>query len=93
MSIPCCIALTMLHGVPGLAAMTTYAAAEGNALTDRIGLVTDAPVPVLSYVIKVEAADGATLVQDQRMTVADFSYVGRSHRCWCGASAAKLACR
>jgi len=74
MSIPFCIALTLLRGVPSMAAMTTYDDAEVNALTERIDLVTDASVPVLSCVIEAEAADGVTLVQDQRMTTADFSY-------------------
>jgi hypothetical protein len=57
-----------------MAAMTTYDDAEVNALTERIELVTDATVPVLSCVIEAETADGARLVQDQRMTVADFAY-------------------
>lgn len=74
MSIPFCIALTLLRGTPSMAAMTTYDDAEVNALTERIELVTDATVPVLSCVIEAETADGARLVQDQRMTVADFAY-------------------
>ncbi len=74
MSIPFCIALTLLRGTPSMAAMTTYDDADVNALTDRIDLVTDDSVPVLSCVIEAETADGARVVQDQRMTVADFSY-------------------
>ncbi|WP_255440298.1 MmgE/PrpD family protein [Caenimonas sedimenti] len=74
MSIPFCIALTLLRGTPSMAAMTTYDDADVNALTDRIDLVTDDSVPVLSCVIEAETAAGARLVQDQRMTVADFSY-------------------
>ena len=74
MSIPFCIALTLLRGTPSMAAMTTYDDAEVNALTSRIALVTDDTVPVLSCVIEAETADGTWLVQDQRMTVADFSY-------------------
>lgn len=74
MSIPFCIALTLVRGTPSMAAMTTYDDADVNALSDRIDLVTDESVPVLSCVIEAETADGARLVQDQRMTVADFSY-------------------
>lgn len=74
MSIPFCIALTLLRGAPGTAAMTTYDDADVNALAERIDLVTDESVSVLSCVIEAETADGTQLVQDQRMTVADFSY-------------------
>jgi 2-methylcitrate dehydratase PrpD len=74
MSIPFCIALALVRGTPSMAAMTTYDDAEVNALGSRIELVTDASVPVLSCVIEAATADGAQLVQDQRMTVADFSY-------------------
>lgn len=74
MSIPFCIALTLVRGTPSMAAMTTYDDAEVNALGSRIELVTDASVTVLSCVIEAETADGAQLMQDQRMTVADFSF-------------------
>lgn len=74
MSIPFCIALTLLRGTPGMAAMTTYDDADVNDLARRIDLVTDESVSVLSCVIEAETTDGAQLVQDQRMTVADFSY-------------------
>jgi hypothetical protein len=57
-----------------MAAMTTYDDADVNALTDRIELVTDDTVPVLSCVIEAETVDGTRVMQDQRMTVADFSY-------------------
>ncbi|WP_418319738.1 MmgE/PrpD family protein [Piscinibacter sakaiensis] len=74
MSIPFCIALTLLRGTPTMAAMTTYGDAAVNDLSHRIELVTDEKVPVLSCVIEAETADGAWLLQDQRMTVADFAY-------------------
>jgi 2-methylcitrate dehydratase PrpD len=74
MSIPFCIALTLLRGTPSTAAMTTYDDAEVNALAGRIELVSDESVNVLSCVIEAETVDGARVVQDQRMTVADFSY-------------------
>lgn len=74
MSIPFCIALTLLRGTPSMAAMTTYDDAEVNAFAQRIELVTDDSVNVLSCVIEAETADGERLVQDQRMTTADFAY-------------------
>ena len=54
--------------------MRTWDEGGVKALTSRIALVTDDTVPVLSCVIEAETADGTWLVQDQRMTVADFSY-------------------
>ncbi|HQD83770.1 MAG TPA: MmgE/PrpD family protein, partial [Quisquiliibacterium sp.] len=74
MSIPFCIALTLLRGTPSMAAMTTYTDAEVNALTDRIDLISDESIAILSCVIEAELADGTQIVQDQRMTVVDFSY-------------------
>ncbi len=44
MSIPFCIALTLLRGTPSMAAMTTYTDADVNALTDRIDLISDESV-------------------------------------------------
>ena len=72
MSIPFCIALTLLRGTPSMAAMTTYTDAEVNALTDRIDLISDESIAILSCVIEAELADGTQIVQDQRMTVVDF---------------------
>jgi 2-methylcitrate dehydratase PrpD len=74
MSIPFCIALTLVRGTPSMAAMTTYDDAEVNALTERIDLVTDESVPVLSCVIEAGTGNGKPVVQNQRMTVADYSY-------------------
>ena len=74
MSIPFCIAATLLHGVPDMARMTTYDDREVNALIPRIQLVSDANVPALCCRIEVATADGRTLVQDQRMTTRDFAF-------------------
>jgi 2-methylcitrate dehydratase PrpD len=74
MSIPFCIATTLLHGVPDMARMTTYDDREVNALIPRIQLVSDASVPSLCCRIEVSTADARTLVQDQRMTTRDFAF-------------------
>lgn len=74
MSIPFCIALTLVHGVPDMKRMTTYDDPEVNALVDRITLSSDEIVPVLSAVIDVETEDGRRLTRDQRMTAEDYNY-------------------
>jgi 2-methylcitrate dehydratase PrpD len=74
MSIPFCIATTLLHGVPDMARMTTYGDREVNALIPRIQLVSDAGVPQLCCRIELTTSDGRALVQDQRMTTRDFAF-------------------
>ena len=74
MSIPFCIALTLVHGVPDMARMTTYDDAAVNGLVARVKLVPDANVPTLSAVLEAETVDGRRLVREQPMTPADFSY-------------------
>ena len=74
MSIPFCIATTLLHGVPDMARMTTYNDGDVNALTRRIRLVSDDGVPPLCCRIEIATADARTLVQDQRMTTRDFAF-------------------
>lgn len=74
MSIPFCIAATLLYGPPTSKRMTTYDDPAVNALIERVELVTDPSVPVLSAVIEAETADGTRHVREQRMTAADYSY-------------------
>jgi 2-methylcitrate dehydratase PrpD len=74
MSIPFCIAATLLYGVPDMKRMTTYDDPKVNELIGRIALVSDKKVATLSTVIEAETADGRTLLQDQRMTVRDYAY-------------------
>uniref|UniRef100_A0A8J4HEV6 MmgE/PrpD family protein 4 n=1 Tax=Acidicaldus sp. TaxID=1872105 RepID=A0A8J4HEV6_9PROT len=74
MSIPFCIATTLLHGAPDMRRMTTYDDPEVATLIRRIQLVPDPTVPVLSAVIEAETADFRCLVREQRMTPADYSY-------------------
>lgn len=74
MSIPFCIAVTLVHGIPDMRRMTTYDDPAVNGLVERIELVPDPEVPILSAVIEVETADGRRLVRDQQMTTEDYNY-------------------
>lgn len=74
MSVPFCIAATLIHGVPDMARMMTYDDAEIARLMPRIEVVTDPRVANLSTVIELVTEDGEILVQDQRMTAADYAY-------------------
>jgi 2-methylcitrate dehydratase PrpD len=74
MSIPFCIAATLLHGIPDMKRMTAYDDPAVNGLVGRIALVADAGVPILSAIIEVETEDGRRLVRDQRMTTEDYNY-------------------
>jgi 2-methylcitrate dehydratase PrpD len=74
MSIPFCIATTLVHGVPDMRRMTTYDDPRVSALIERVALVTDPSVPVLSAIIEAETADGRRHVREQRMTTDDYAY-------------------
>jgi 2-methylcitrate dehydratase PrpD len=74
MSIPFCIATTLLHGMPNMTRMTTYDDRDVNALIPRIELISDASVPTLCCRVEIATADGRTLMQDQRMTTRDFAF-------------------
>jgi 2-methylcitrate dehydratase PrpD len=73
MSIPFCIATTLIHGVPNMARMTTYDDPAVADLIRRTTLVSDPSVPTLSAVIEADTVSGA-VVQEQRMTPADYSF-------------------
>lgn len=74
MSIPFCIATTLLYGVPDLKAMTIYDDAQVGSLIPRITLEPDATVDKLCCVINVTLEDGSTLQREQRMTTDDYAY-------------------
>jgi len=74
MSIPFCIATTLLHGAPTTRHMTTYDDPAVNELVKRVELVSDPSIPTLSAVIEVETVDGRNHVREQRMTAADYAY-------------------
>ena len=74
MSIPFCIALTLVRGEPTLRAMTTYDDREVNALISRVELVPDEGVARLCCTIDAELADGGRLGVEQVMTTENFNY-------------------
>ena len=74
MSIPFCIAATLIYGIPDMKRMTTYDDAKLNGFIGRITLISDPSVPTLSCIIEADTADGRTLTQNQHMTTADFAY-------------------
>jgi len=74
MSIPFCIAVTLVHGIPNMRLMTTYDDPAVNGLVERIELVPDSEVPILSAVIEVKTVDGRQFMRDQRMTTEDYNY-------------------
>jgi hypothetical protein len=73
MSIPFCIATTLVHGVPTTRHMTTYDDPRVAGLIERITLVSDPAVPVLSAIIEADTSQGP-LTREQRMVPADYSY-------------------
>ncbi|RLA48125.1 MAG: MmgE/PrpD family protein 4 [Gammaproteobacteria bacterium] len=74
MSIPFCIANTLLHGSPSMQAMTTYADPAVNAMIPNIDLISDDNVATLCCTIEIDCEDGRSLLREQVMTFADFSY-------------------
>jgi 2-methylcitrate dehydratase PrpD len=74
MSIPFCIATTLVHGVPDMRRMTTYNDPAVNDLVNRVKLISDVAVPVLSAIIEVETTDARSHRRDQHMTAADYAY-------------------
>ncbi len=74
MSIPFCIATTLIHGAPTTRHMTTYDDPAVNDLIKCVELVSDPAIPILSAVIEAETPDGATHVREQRMTAVDYAY-------------------
>ncbi|WP_111735453.1 MmgE/PrpD family protein [Roseovarius amoyensis] len=74
MSIPFCIANTLLNGAPSMQAMTTYADPAVNAMIPIIDLISDESVPTLCCTIEIDLEDGNTVRREQVMTFSDFSY-------------------
>lgn len=74
MSIPFCIALTILRGEPTMAAMTTYDDPEVNALVEQIDLVPDEGVAQLCCTIDAELEDGGSLTVEKLMATDDYNY-------------------
>ncbi|MCO5130331.1 MAG: MmgE/PrpD family protein [Xanthobacteraceae bacterium] len=73
MSIPFCIATTLVHGAPDMKRMTTYDDPSVAELVGRTTLIADSSVPTLCAVIEADTAEGVR-VQEQRMTPADYAF-------------------
>jgi len=74
MSIPFCIALTLLRGVPTMRTMTRYDDAGVNALVARVDLIADESVARLCCAIEAVLEDGTVLTRRQDMTTDDFAF-------------------
>ncbi|WP_442581096.1 MmgE/PrpD family protein [Mesorhizobium sp. ASY16-5R] len=74
MSVPFCIATTLLYGAPDMRRMTTYDDEAVALLSSKIEVVTDPCVANLSTIIEVKTTSGETLRHDQIMTAADYAY-------------------
>jgi 2-methylcitrate dehydratase PrpD len=74
MSIPFCIATTLLYGSPTMKRMTSYDDPKVAALISGISLIGDPGVATLSAIIEADTADGRTLVQHAHMSARDFAY-------------------
>jgi len=75
MSIPFCIAQTLVHGTPTLRDMMVYDDPAVDALIQRTELISDTEVPTLSCVIEADFDDGtASLTESLRLTTDDYNY-------------------
>ena len=54
--------------------MTTYDDPAVNDLINRVELVSDPSIPILSAIIEAETADGVAHVREQKMTATDYAY-------------------
>jgi 2-methylcitrate dehydratase PrpD len=79
MSIPFCIALTLMRGAPyTIRPLMIYDDPLVNSFVPKVDLVTDPTVANLSAVLEADLADGRTVVQDQRMTYRDYTFSRRA---------------
>lgn len=74
MSIPFCIATTLLHGVPDMRRMTDYHDAAVADLIARLTVVTDPAVPNLSADIEATTTDGEVVIERRRASAADYTF-------------------
>lgn len=74
MSIPFCIAQTLLRGAPSMAMMTEYGDKEINDLVQHTDLVADDAVPTLCCRITIRLNDGDVIDDFCNMTAADYAY-------------------
>lgn len=77
MSIPFCIAQTLLRGIPTMNSMTKYDDAEVNDLATRIDLTGDERVPRLCCEIEAVVDDSTTLIEHRYVTTEDYDFPWR----------------
>ncbi|MBP6030987.1 MAG: MmgE/PrpD family protein [Sphingobium sp.] len=74
MSIPFCVAASLIYGAPSYARMTQFDDADLNAFETRVELLADPDVPTLTTILEVDVGGDVTVVQEQRMTELDYQY-------------------
>ena len=74
MSIPFCIANTMLYGAPTMKKMMVFDDPAVLELIGKITLVPDAKVSRLCCVIHAELDDGSTILETMNKTIGDYNY-------------------
>jgi 2-methylcitrate dehydratase PrpD len=74
MSIPFCIALTVLRGEPNMASMRTYDDPLVNDLIDNIDLIADADVARLCCVIEAQTQSGDVVKIEKNVTTDDYNF-------------------
>lgn len=74
MSIPFCIAATLLYGPPAMHVMTTYDDQNINELLQSVKLISDPQVPTLSTHIKIKLNNGEILERYEQKVPTDYSY-------------------
>ena len=79
MSIPFCIALTLVRGAPSMQSMVCYDDTEVNMLVDRIKLIPDPEIAVLSCHIFITYADETKDQIHCKMTPQDYAYGFADH--------------
>lgn len=74
MSIPFCIANTLVRGAPTMKTMTVYDDAPVNDLVQRIDLVADSGIARLCCVVEAELDGADSVIHEQRMSTHDYAY-------------------
>ena len=74
MSIPFCVAQTLLYGAPSMSMMMEYTDPAIIALAQQVMLQPDQTVPTLCCRIELHLRDGTKLIEDCNMTAADYAY-------------------
>ncbi len=74
MSIPFCIAQSILRGAPTMTSMTSYNDVEVNTLARSIALIGDPALPRLSCSITLDLEDGTSLSEKMVCSTQDYNF-------------------